>query len=216
MKSTFILGFLIGLVGMLLAAYFVPWNMNPRVVSATTVAINGGRQETFTIRLPADRIISTGGAASGMLANDPVASIAITPSLSDASIASEHFKVRNSRGEVIGVAIRHWTRNDEGAASTWTVSVPSRGSIVMSADGEAPEQLRVALERAGYRQGIAWEGEMTISLTPDPDASRVITGTEEFDGSTGAFSEVWSVSGVSGTGEVRGTIELNTIVNQTS
>ncbi len=214
MKATFIFGFLLGFIGLLLGAYFVPWTVNERVAAIAGVAMNGGRQETFIIRLPADRIVSVGGTAAAPLATDPIARIEPAADLASSAFAAEQFKVRNLDGVVVGVGTRHWVAADGSAASTWAVSVPSRGTIVFAGEGDTPARLRDALTRAGYRQGSEWTGEISFDVADE--SPRVVTGTEEFGRAAGRFMETWTITGVTSEGELRGTITLDTIVNQSS
>ena len=68
----------------------------------------------------------------------------------------EHFKVRDSAGSVIGVAARHWNGGGAGPTTTWSVLIPSRGALVLSAPGEARGALeaRAARGRLQRRQGV--------------------------------------------------------------
>jgi hypothetical protein len=214
MKFLVILGFLIGFGGVLTAAGFVPLASQERVVSQTSVANNGGRLENFIIRLPADRITTTGDQARPRLVLDPVTAVAAPADLATAGFMLEQFKLRNVDGDVIGTAMRHWTEADDASASTWSVSLPSRGTLVWVSEGNAPGRLSAALAAAGAVPGVAWEGELRVPLADDDNIGRVVTGTEEFAGSAGVVAEVWDVSGVGSNGELRGTISIETRVSR--
>ena len=68
MKFSFIAGLILGIVVALGLARFFPWVSHPRVQSMTTVLHNGGRAENFVIRIPVDRIASSGSADMGLRA----------------------------------------------------------------------------------------------------------------------------------------------------
>ena len=216
MRFLIILGFFLGFGGVLTAAVFAPYGAQERVRSRTTVENNGGRLETFIVRLPADRIVSTSAGISGPLATETARSVAAPPGLEGTQFAVEQFKLRNVDGDVVGLATRHWTRVDGAGVSTWAVSLPGRGSLVWSQEGDTPTQLTNTLASVGVQAGTAWHGEFDFDATASGSNGRVIAGTEEFENTSGFVEEIWSVSGVSSDGELSGTITLNSVVNQTS
>ena len=57
MLKTVIFGFLLGIVGTVAAAYYVPVVDQHRESSVISVAPNGGNRESFRINIPADRIM---------------------------------------------------------------------------------------------------------------------------------------------------------------
>ncbi len=214
MKFLLVLGFLLGFGGVLTAAGVAPIAIQERVPSRTSVANNGGRLETFIIRLPADRIVVTGNIDERANLIDPVTGIAPPAELTSAEFLVEQFKLRNIDGDVIGVAMRHWASADEQSASTWTMSIPSRGTLVWASEGDAPGVLAAAIAAAGAQPGIAWQGELAVTLSEDDNAGVVVTGTEEFAGSSGLVDETWEITGIGGNGELRGTISLQTRVSR--
>jgi hypothetical protein len=216
MKFLIILGFLLGFGAVLSAAGLAPIAIHERIASRATVANNGGRVETFVIRLPADRIAATGNLPAGAAAIDPVTKIDPPDALANAEFVVEQFKIRNIDGDVIGTAMRHWTRADGRSASTWSVSIPSRGTLLWNAEGDAFATLSAAMDAAGARSGAVWEGRLAVAIATDQNAGQVILGTEEFLGSAGTVEETWELSGVGGNGELRGTISLTTRVSQPS
>jgi hypothetical protein len=205
MKITFLAGLLSGILGVLAAAHYWPWGEHLRLPSVTSVQPNGGRLEQFVIRLPADRV---GG-------QDVQAPLAERFRDAPAPLEVEHFKVRDSDGTVIGIAARHWAGGDAGA-TVWSVVLPARGGFVLVGDGgEGAGSVHLALERAGYRAGSAWSGDVSLRPGPAPGGgARVIAGSREFEGIQGEFSEAWRITGVDESGELRGTIELTTITSQ--
>lgn len=212
MKKAFWLGLIFGFGGLLAASHFYPWVAHARLPSHTSVVANGGRAEQFLIRLPVDRIGNAGGTDVGLRGSATFATMALPEPLAASPLLVEHFKVRDSAGNVIGIAARHWSIAGSGPATAWSLMVPSRGVLMLTAPGEAAGTLDTALRGAGLKSGAAWEGAVRVDLTEVPaDAARVAAGSNEFEGLQGRYSEVWNVTGVSDMGELRGTIELNTI-----
>lgn len=216
MKFLLIVGFLIGFGGVLTAVGFAPVGAQQRLVSRAAVANNGGRLEVFTIRLPADRIMATGSVSAGILAADPASRVDPPAALADADFSLEQYKLRDATGDVIGVAMRQWTRTDVRGATTWAVSLPARGTLVWTTADNAGSLIDSALVAAGAQSGVAWQGELRIPVAEGGNAGEVITGTEEFEDNVGRVEEIWEISGLDGNGELRGTVTLNTIVNQSS
>jgi hypothetical protein len=200
MKQLLIFGLIVGFVGTLAGAHYTPWVTYVRVSSQTSVVTNGGRAETFVVRLPVDRIQLAEAAGDWPRAE-----------ISAAGPAVEHFKVRNSNGNVVGVASRHWMETPDGATTAWALFIPSRGSLVMAARGEDSGALQRALETRGYRAGTPWDGELTLAMTDDHAETRGVAGSREFVGLGVQYTETWKITGVTEAGDVRGTIELNTI-----
>jgi hypothetical protein len=211
MKTTFVFAVLLGLGLVVAGAHFVPWVAHARLPSQTHVLATGGRTEQFLIRLPADRIAATGAAASGVRAL-PAAALALPAELADQPLLVEHFKIRDAAGNVIGIAARHWSADSRGHGTAWSLLIPSRGALLLTAPGEARGALDAALQKAGYRSGSAWNGNVAVRLTPGGDDGGALTaGSDEFEHLDGDYAEIWTVTGVSDAGELRGTIELNTV-----
>lgn len=209
MRRLLIFGLLVGFAGTLAGAHFLPWVNYDRVSSQTSVVANGGRAERFVVRLPVDRIQAVDSADSELRGSESSASIAIPESVGPMRL--EHFKVRDSIGNVIGIAARHWLQTPDGPAATWALSIPSRGSLVMTGGGEAREVLETALASRGYRAGAAWSGELVVRMVEEGTATRSVMGSQEFSRLDVQFTETWTVTGVGEDGELRGTIALDTI-----
>jgi hypothetical protein len=210
MKTAILLGFVLGFGGVLAGSHFFPWVAHARLPSQTSVVANGGRAEQFLIRLPVDRIGSAGGTA-GLRGSPMFANMALPENLAKEPLLVEHFKVRDSVGNVIGLAARHWSVGADGdAGSAWVVVIPSRGALMLAARGEPRGALDAALQKGGYNGG-SWDGDVRIDLGGADQPGAIVTGSAEFEGLHGEYVERWSVTGVSDTGELRGTIELNTV-----
>jgi len=211
MKGAFIVGLLVGF-GALLGAAAYPWVDHPRASSRTVVVPNGGRAEAFVIRLPADRILVRGDLAAGL--RHPGA-VPTGPTFASPSVLAEHFKLRDSTGEVVGIASRHVVRATSGDETAWCLVLPSRGAVwfVGTANPTGPQQL---LEAAGYQAGEAFSGDLRFIVT-DPDEShsgQLVAGRQEFANLIGNYLESWQISGVSIDGDLLGTIRLDTVTRR--
>ena len=212
MKIVFLLALAMGFIGTLVGAHYAPRLEHTRLPSQTSVVANGGRAEAFVIRLPIDRIAATDGEAGGLRSKGVHGAMALPSQFVAEPLLVEHFKIRDSAGNVIGVAARHW---DGGADSTatWSVLIPSRGAIVMSGRGETRGALDAALRARGYSAGRSWSGDTRVSMTQD-GGGVVNAGTGEFEGLIGVYTETWSVAAVDEDGQVSGTIELATVTSR--
>jgi hypothetical protein len=210
MKLVFFFAVLAGFAGTLAGAHYAPWLAHARLPSHTSVVANGGRAEAFVIRLPADRIAATDGEAGGLRAKGAGGAMLLPAQLLAEPLLVEHFKVRDSLGSVIGVAARHWA-GGSAAATTWSVSIPSRGTFVLSAAGEARGALETALRAGGYSAGKSWNGQVAVPMIKE---GTLVVGTGEFEGLSGSFTETWTVAAVDEDGRVAGTIELGTVTSR--
>ena len=114
----------------------------------------------------------------------------------------EHFKVRDSAGSVIGVAARHWNGGGAQPTTTWSVLIPSRGALVLSAPGEARGALDdgAALERLQRRQSVG--RPVAVPMTPGTAKASSSPARGEFEGLTGSYTESWTVAAVDEDGRV--------------
>ena len=208
MRALLLVGVVVGFGGTLAAAHYVPWISHQRLPSQTSVVANGGRAEQFLIRLPADRIAATDGKAGGLRSAGADNVMALPAKFVAEPLLVEHYKVRDATGQVVGVAARHWANGDHGLTTTWSVLIPARGSLVLSAPGEKSGALDTVLQRAGYAPGAAWEGTLEVALA---SGGAVAGGSGDFAGLGGSYTETWKVTGVDASGAMRGTIELYTV-----
>ena len=219
MKSIFIAGLLLGLAGTVALAGYYPWVDHPRLPSKTQVRPNGGRAESFIIRLPADLVAVNGGAELGA----GVRGRAFPEGISEVDpfegrILAEHFKLRDSAGDVVGVASRHVIDTDGGAISAWCLVLPSRGTIWLSGPGQ-PAMVQKALTAAGYQVGNEYSGDLRLLIEDGTDAGRsgvLVDGNGEFRSLAGEYQESWQISGITEQGYVRGTIRLDTVTRKRS
>lgn len=213
MKIVFLLAILGGFGGTLAGAHFVPWLKHARLPSHTAVVANGGRSEQFVIRLPADRIAATDGEIGGVRSKGISAPMALPAQFGTEPLLVEHFKVRDTAGSVVGVAARHWSGSGASPTTTWSVLIPSRGALVLSAPGEARGAIETALRSGGYTAGKAWSGQVVVPMTPQREPGVVATGTGEFEGLAGSYTEAWTLAAVDENGQFSGTVEINTVTS---
>ena len=213
MKVVFLLALLIGFAGTLAGAHFAPGLKHSRLPSQTSVVANGGRAEQFLIRLPADRIAATDGEAGGLRSKGAGGVMLMPAQFVAEPVLVEHFKVRDSGGAVIGIAARHWNGSGEAASTTWSVLIPSRGALVMSAHGEDRGALDSALRARGYSAGKDWVGDVRLPMTRDA-AGVIAAGTGEFESLIGTYTETWNVAAVDEDGKISGTIALSTVTSR--
>lgn len=211
MKGAFLVGLLLGFGGLLGAAAY-PWVDHQRASSRTVVVPNGGRAEAFVIRLPADRILVRGDLAVGFRYPGQAPT---GPTFASPSLLAEHFKLRDSTGEVVGVASRHVVRVASGEETAWCLVLPSRGAVwfVGAANPDGPQQ---ALEAAGYQPGEAFSGDLRLMVTnaDENQSGELVAGRQEFANLSGNYLESWQISGVSREGDLLGTIRLDTVTRQ--
>jgi hypothetical protein len=214
MKALFVLAVLLGFGGTLAAAHYVPGLEHTRLPSHTSVVANGGRAEQFLIRLPADRLAATDGQVGGARALGRDAAMVLPAELAAAPLHVEHFKVRDAAGSVVGIAARHWTQGAGSASATWSVLVPSRGAMVLRAPGEAAGSLDAALARSGYAPGKPWNGQLEVPMVPASAKGELVSGSGEFAGLVGTFTETWTLAGVDDSGALLGNVTLDTVTSR--
>jgi hypothetical protein len=209
MKTVFGFAVVLGFGGTLAAAHFVPWLSHARLPSLTTVIANGGRSEQFLIRLPADRIAATDATAGGVRSGTGESAMVLPAKFVAEPLLVEHFKVRDAGGNVIGVAARHWSASASGATTTWSLLIPSRGAMILSAPGEARGALESAIRSGSQRSP---RSDVTVAMTDEPGT--LTAGTGEFAGLVGSYTETWTVAGVDEAGDLTATVEIGTITRR--
>jgi hypothetical protein len=212
-KIVFLASVLFGLLATAAGARFYPWVDLQRLPSHTSVVANGGRAEQFVIRLPADRIASHGSDHAGLRAKAFPSGASLPEALAEQPLLVEQFKVRDRSGSVIGTAARHWTEVEGEAATAWLLAIPSRGTLLLAAPGEPRRVVDRALASGGWRDGELWSGDLAVVATAgSAQAGHVVAGRDEFAQLEGSYTETWKIAGISATGELRGTIELDTVI----
>jgi hypothetical protein len=190
MLKTLIFGFLLGIVGTVAAAYYVPVVDQHRESSVISVAPNGGNTESFRINIPTDRIM-----VGAPRQADPLPPGLNWPAdeLFD-GVRVELFKLRNTEDAVVGVASRMVADSNTIEDSVeWVLHLPARGTFyaampVQPADGVR----RVGTLRAGTREFGPMQGQVSERWVANTDKDEVDApdGYIELETSfVGTFSE---------------------------
>ncbi len=208
MNRLFKLGLIIGFAGTLAAAYFVPWISYARYASEASVVANGGRSERFVIRMPDDVIYAADADTATLRSQAFPAAMGLGTAASEFPTRIEQFKLRDVQGNVLGLASRHWTYVDTGATTSWLLVIPSRGAISFTGAGEAQGALSDALSELGWQEGRPFTGSVGAQIG---DVLESVTTSGEFSGLEIDLTETWAITGVDASGQIQGTIELNTI-----
>lgn len=198
MKKTFLLGLLLGIGGAVWLAGWYPFVDPVRFASESGVARNGGRTESFRIQIPEDRVL--GAAAVGSAAPSVPAGLSLPEVAGDGAV--EIYKLRNASGKVIGLASR--IRGGDGAYTDWTLMLPARGALFLTAAG-----LEVSPHAAG--RAAAQPASQSPAFPMFKILGDVAGGSGEFAGFFGSFSEEWDVSGRDAEGRLVGDIEIMTL-----
>ena len=167
MLRTLIFGFLLGIVGTVAAAYYVPVVDQHRESSFISVAPNGGNSESFRINIPTDRI----------MVGAPRQAEPLPPGLHWPAdelfdgVRVELFKVRNTGDAVVGVASRMVADSDAIEDSVeWVLHLPARGTfyVVMPAQ-PADGVRRVGTLRAGTQEFGPMQGNVSERWVANTD-----------------------------------------------
>ena len=173
MLKTLIFRFLLGIVGTVVAAYFVPIVDQHRESSVIAVSPNGGNTESFRINIPSDRIMI--GAPKQA---DPLPPGLQWPADEEFDgVRVELFKVRNARETVIGVASRMVAESERIADSVeWVLHFPARGTFYAAMPARSADGVRrVGMLRAGTREFRPMQGEVSERWVPSSVAEDVDT-----------------------------------------
>ncbi len=141
--------------------------------------------------------------------------------LSDAKINQGFIlltKLRDENGEVIGFTSEQEVVGEDSdlslgllrTQSSWTLTIPGRGTIFLFENEDQSEFLAKAGVPA-LTQGKEWNEKWTFVTTAGPHPNGqglVVGGTGEFEGIMGTFTEITHLSRFTTKGELFGTIEL--------
>ena len=222
MPRSFLASFLAGLALMVALAGYFPLPDHLRFRSRIDVLANGGRQEIFVVEWPGDRVPLYD--RSGATARAGTAGTVVFEGSGKVPVSAELFRLRDTQGNVIGIATRMTGRLPgqrvaSASASNWMLAIPARGKLLLTQENSAD----VGLLSSPGDPGVAiapietarfWEKASRYRITagPAPDGrGKVIGGTEEFDGLTGSYTEIWELEEVGADGQTRGRILLSTI-----
>ena len=168
MLKTLIFGFLLGLVGTVAAAYYVPVVDQYRESSVISVSPNGGNTESFRITIPHDRIMVGAPMQAEPL---PHGLQWPTDEIFD-GVRVELFKVRNAHDTVVGVASRMVADSDAIEDSVeWAVHLPARGTFYVTMPPQSTDGgRRTGTLRAGSREFRPMQGNAAERWVPNTDA----------------------------------------------
>jgi hypothetical protein len=191
LKKTFLLGLLLGVGGAVWLAGWYPFVDPVRFPSESGVARNGGRTEGFRIQIPEDRVLRAAAVSAATPAVPPGVSLPAGTGEGEAEI----YKLRNDSGKVIGLASRV-TRDGDAPYTDWTLMLPARGALFLTAAGADATPAAAAADGAD---------------APPPMLGDVAGGSGEFSGIGGSFREEWTVTGRDADGRLVGDIEILTL-----
>lgn len=161
---------------------------------------NGGRQETFTIELPSDRITLPKFARTA-----PYPQQGFSPDGQE-RVTAEMYRLRNSTGTVIGIASKMTGRVPGAASKTawvsdWMLLLPSRGALLLNQNNA----------RRTAQSITTTPNEVQVTAGPGPEGAGIlIRGTDEFAGLSGTYNEMLRVEDIDAGGVTHGHITLVT------
>ncbi|MCC5794744.1 MAG: hypothetical protein JJT85_08415 [Chromatiales bacterium] len=228
MARYYIGGFIGGLLLAALAALLWPLPEHHRFRSLIDVLPNGGRAETFVIRWPQDRLELPGDFLVGdRVARAAALGLMVLEDERDGRVSAELFRLRDSAGNVIGVAARMAIAPPAGARSTtdWLLVIPSRGSLALrQLDSRDLAARRISRGGASWASPAlddsrVWAGRSRMTASAGPVAGMrgsVLHGNGEFRGMTGRHTETWTVDERLPDGFARGRILIETEMQRSS
>ncbi len=229
MSRSFLVAFVVGLALVAALAYFYPLPGHERFRSLITVLPNGGRQEDFVIRWPADRI-ETRSPRDGEVKRAGPPGVLTMDDAQGHRASAEVFRLRDTKGNVIGIASRvaalGLPREPAGVSATnWLLLIPSRGALLLrqtdsanlvaaqAVDPDGSTRVVMPAERPGF-----WSLASSYRITDGPGANGagvVVEGTAEFGGLSGSYMERWELDPAAGSDGPSGQIVLTTLLGST-
>jgi hypothetical protein len=214
--------FALGLVLALAFASFYPLPAPVRIPSLITVQPDGGRREEFVIRWPDDRISLPADARAARTGTAAAADIAGALVVEDAAgrrASGEVFRLRDSAGNVVGVASRVSTGGGGmRPAADWMLVIPGRGALLVRQSdavdlgGRFTADGRRRVTSPGQLPGF-WPSDRQVTVT-GPGGGAVVHGTREFAGLAGSLRETRVLDEVGPDGTTRGRILLATTLRR--
>lgn len=209
----------IGIVLVIALAAIYPLPENQRFRSEIAVIPDGGRQESFTIHWPGDRVQPATAGATGLVV---AGKVTLLGAADGPGASAEIFRLRDAAGNVIGLASRSTSIRPARAGGTvhgsdWMLLVPSRGSVFMTQHDSrdvAPRLTAIGATPVPAADDVTfWAGETQLVITAGPagaGAGEVLGGTGEFGSLRGAYDETWELDGITPDGAMHGRITLVT------
>ena len=163
MIRTFIIGFVLGITGVIAALLLLPAVDQARESSIILVTPNGGNSEAFHVNIPMDRIMI--GATGQDETVPPELEWPEDPMFNNAR--AELFKLRNTRDAVVGVASRVAARDESSDVVEWVLHLPARGSLFVTMDPAPVDGRRAGNMRAGTREFSDLVGRVSETWVSD-------------------------------------------------
>jgi hypothetical protein len=184
--------------------------------SVATESAPAPTQETFHMVAPDDGIATTHSGDKPLPLYPPGIGMLSDDKINQGFILLT--KLRDPSGTVIGFTSEQEVVSSESnlaqgllmTQSSWTLTIPGRGTIFLYETENQSEFLQKAGVPA-LTQGKEWNEPWTFVTTAGPDPSGkglIVGGTDEFAGVSGTFSEVTHLTRFTPKGELFGTIEL--------
>ncbi len=212
-----------GIVLFILAGAVLPLPQHQRYRSEVSVIPDGGREESFTIRWPQDRVQPVDASPAASLKTAGAATVLLAGA-DGVGAASEVFRLRDADDNVVGLASRTTSRRSAGGGppvqgTDWILLLPSRGALFMTQlngidaaprPGGHGSDLVPAADAPGF-----WSAGNRLRITAGPaqgGAGEVVGGSDEFAGLEGTYEETWELEDAAPNGPTRGHITLVTRV----
>ena len=212
-----LLAFLVGVIGTLVVSAVNPFSKPTRTAAPIlSQSPEGFTLETFQMEAPEDGIAVTHSGDKPMPPYPQGIGV-----LSDDRIKQGFVlltKLRDKAGDIIGFTSEQEVLSSQSnlaqgrlmTASTWTLTIPGRGTIFLYEAEDQSEFVKKAALPA-LALGKEWNEPWTFVTTAGPHPDRrgdIVGGTEEFAGISGTFVEVTHLRRFTTKGELVGTIEL--------
>lgn len=214
---TAIVFLLIGAVGTLVVSVMNPFGRPIRPTAPiSSLSSEGFTIETFKMEAPEDGLAVTHSGDKPMPPYPPGIGVLADDQIKQGFVLLT--KLRDQNGTVIGFTSEQEVVSSESnlaqgrlmTASTWTLTIPGRGTIFLAeAENQSEFVKKAALPALAL--GREWNEPWTFVTTVGPDPSQrgvIVGGTDEFAGIFGTFVEVTHLRRFSTKGELVGTIEL--------
>ena len=180
-------------------------------------------EEQIVIGLPTDGIAMTHGGDVALASGPPGIAVLQEPKISNGFALLA--KVRDANNEVVGLASEleifpagvDMLRENVVWDTSWTLMIPGRGSLYLHEQehsGELGTKIIIPVQESGE----AWHGDWTVTTTVGPRADgygMIVGGFGEFEGASGKFQEIVSLTGFEPAGIMLGQVELRLVFDPT-
>jgi len=179
----------------------------------------GSRTESFFVKLPVDGLAMTHGGDVALASGPPGIATLQEPKISNGFALLA--KVRDANDEVVGFASElesfpagvDMLRENVVWNTSWTLMIPGRGSLYLheqEQSGELGSKVIIPVQESGE----AWHGDWTVTTTVGPRANGygvIVGGFGEFEGASGKFQEIVTLTGFEPAGIMLGQVELRLV-----